>query len=424
MSDIKDKLSALLATRGVMTGAEWGRQRAVLDEQRRRGDFEILQCVPGEVIGSDEDHFYRVTQTYPPETRHGGHAFGELLDAIPEHIALCARDPDLDGFDPATAIFIDTETTGLAGGTGTIPFLVGAGYFQDGVFRLEQTFMRDFDEEEPMLRYLAERFAHATAVVTFNGKSFDIPLLRTRFIAHRLPFRLDALPHFDLLHAVRRIWKLRVKDCSLNSIERHVLGFQRHGDVPSAEIPLIWFEYLRTRDARELKRVFYHHAMDVLSLAALTALLSQRLAVPHGEGFEHAEDRLSVVRLHFQQRRYDDVIAHADQLIGAEPDPALRRECLAMLAFACKRRQEWERMEDAWERMAREFPHELLPRLELAKHYEHRARNLPEAQRCGEEALALLEATCDDPELPEIQAIQSRLERIRRKRAKTPYDDP
>ncbi len=415
MSDIKDKLKELLATRGVMTGAEWGRQRAELDERRQRGDFEIDRCVPGDAMGDMDDHFYRVVNTFPPETRQGGLALGDLLDTIPEHIALSARDPDLDDFDPATALFIDTETTGLAGGTGTIPFLVGVGFFQDGAFRLEQTFMRDFDEEEPMLRYLGELFARGTSVVSFNGKSFDVPLLRTRFIAHRLPFRMDALPHFDLLHAVRRIWKLRVKDCSLNSIERHVLGLERHGDVPSAEIPSIWFDYLRTRDARELKRVFYHHRMDVLSLAALTALLSKRLAIPQGEGFEHAEDRLSVVRLHFQQRHYDDTISHAEQFLGLEPDPDLRRECLAMLAFASKRRQDWQRMEDAWNLMTRECPNDPLPRLELAKHYEHRARNLIEAQRMCEEGIALLE-TCDDE--PALQSLQYRLDRIRRKLGK------
>ncbi|HOV74310.1 MAG TPA: ribonuclease H-like domain-containing protein [Candidatus Hydrogenedentes bacterium] len=415
MPDTKDKLKELLARHDLMTGAEWGRKRAELEERRVRGDFEIDRIVPGEVVGDGEDRFYRVVTEFPPETQQGGLALGDVLEAIPEHVALCACDPDLDDFDPATALFLDVETTGLAGGTGTVPFLVGAGFFDNGVFRLEQTFMRDFDEEEPMLRYLGALFARGTSIVTFNGKSFDVPLLRTRFIAHRLPFRLDGIPHFDLLHAVRRIWKLRVKDCSLGNIERAVLGLERRGDVPGADIPLIWFDYLRTRDARELKRVFYHHRMDILSLAALTARLSRGLAAPGREGFDHDEDRLSVVRLHFRQRRYDDVISRAEQLLCGEPDPVLRRECLAMLAFACKRRQDWEGMESAWDRMAREFPFDPLPRLELAKHYEHRARNLPEARRVCEEAIALLGADEDDPA---THAIRQRLERIRRKLAK------
>jgi uncharacterized protein YprB with RNaseH-like and TPR domain len=353
---------------------------------------------------------------------------GAVLEAIPEHIALSACDPELDAFDPSTALFMDAETTGLAGGTGTIAFLVGVGYFTENAFRLDQCFLRDFDEEEAMLEYLDRVFAHSETVVTFNGKTFDIPLLRTRFVANRQPFRLDGAMHFDLIHAVRRIWKLRLKDCSLSNVERVVLGIQRQGDVPSAEIPQIWFDYLRTRDARDLKRVFYHHRMDILSLVALTALLSQCLDVPHGRGFEHAEDRLCLVRLHFRQKRFEDAVSHAKQLLETETEPFIRRECLELLGFASKRLQDWTTMEDTWRLMAREFPSDLLCRLELAKHHEHRTRNLAEAERVCVEALERLGTRAmRDPEdeLGTLQGrtFQRRLERIRRKLSKAGIDD-
>ena len=430
MSDIKDKLNELRGIGGLMTGPEWRQRFERLVEQRQAGDFEIDKFVPGEVVSDGQGRFYRVRRDFPLDTRQGRIELGAVLETIPEQIALSACDPDLERFDPATALFLDVETTGLSGGTGTTAFLVGVGYFVQGVFRLEQCFMRDFDEEEAMLRYLDGIFARGATVVTFNGKSFDIPLLRTRFIANRMPFRLDAALHFDLVHAVRRIWRLRLGDCSLGNVERAVLGIQRHGDVASAEIPEIWLDYVRTRDARRLKAVFYHHQMDILSLAALTALLSQSLDAPVGEGFAHAEDRLSVVYLHFRQRRYEDVAAHARRLLESETTPDIRHTCLELLGFAYKRLQNWEQMQATWDLMMREFPKDLLARLELAKHHEHRRRDLIQAQRICIETIQWLETRAglgheDDFHHAQIAAFQHRLDRIQRKLAKTiPLDEP
>ena len=428
MENISDKLKELIATKGLMTGTDLSRQRESLARQRLAGEFEIEQCVPGELVHEDAGPFYLVRRDLPLDSRQGGIALGAVLEAIPEHIALSACDPELDAFDPSTAVFMDAETTGLAGGTGTVAFLVGVGYFTEDAFRLDQCFLRDFDEEEAMLQYLDHVFARGETVVTFNGKTFDIPLLRTRFVANRQPFRLDGAMHFDLIHAVRRIWKLRLKDCSLSHVERAVLGIQRQGDVPSAEIPQIWFDYLRTRDARDLKRVFYHHRMDILSLVALTALLSQCLDVPQGRGFEHAEDRLSLVRLHFRQKRFEDAVSHAKQLLETQTEPFIRRECFELLGFASKRVQDWTTMENTWRRMACEFPSDLLCRLELAKHHEHRTRNLAEAERICVEALERLETRAvrdpeDELETLQGRAFQRRLERICRKLSRAGIDD-
>jgi len=430
MADIKDeKIRRVLdAIAGVEKGSAWREKLDTIARQRASGDFEIDQFVPGEAIGDEESSFYLVRRDFPLETPQGQVTLGAALEAIPEHIAASACDPDLETFDPATALFIDVETTGLSGGTGTMAFLVGVGYFTEGVFRLEQCFMRDFDEEEPMLAYLDTLFRRAETVVTFNGKSFDVPLLRTRFISNRLRFRLDAALHFDLVHAVRRIWKLRLKDCSLGNVERTVLGIMRRGDVPSAEIPQIWFDYLRTRDARKLKSVFYHHQMDILSLVALTALLSQCIGAPADEDFDHAEDQLSLARLHFRQKRFQEAADHAQGLLDTGIEKPIRRACLELLAFASKRGQDWERMERAWELMLQEFPHEFLPRLELAKHHEHRTRNLIKAKHICEKAIEFLEtrtalSRIDDFENYHAKDFQYRLERIQRKLAKHRIND-
>ena len=191
MADIKDKLKDLLANPGIMKGSDLRKERERIDEQRRSGDFEIGQCIPGQVIGEEGDSFYLVRHDFPLQMKQGPLELGAVLDTVADHVALSACDDELRNFDPATAVFMDTETTGLAGGTGTVAFLVGAGFFHEGKFRLEQCFMRDFDDEEPMLHYLDELFKRAETVVSFNGKSFDVPLLRTRFITNRIPFHLD-----------------------------------------------------------------------------------------------------------------------------------------------------------------------------------------------------------------------------------------
>lgn len=423
MAEINDKLKALLARHNLMTGAQWQQQQQEQEHLKKSGAYEVGQCVPGEIVSDSETNkngsFYLVRTEYPLDTQQGNVTLGDALSTVPELVALSACDDDLTEFDPARALFIDTETSGLAGGTGTVAFLVGVGYFDGDVFRLEQCFMRDFDDEEPMLHYLDTLFRRADTVVSFNGKSFDIPLLRTRFLFNRIPFRLETANHYDLVHAARRIWKLRINDCSLANVEKEVLGLHRQGDVPGSEIPQIWFDYLRTRDARDLKRVFYHHRMDILSLVSLTALLSQCLEAPEGEGLDYAEDRLSLLRLHFRQKRYEDAAAHARKLMEQETDSAIRYQCLEMWALACKRLQQWKQMEEIWELMLCEYPSDILVRFELAKHHEHRTRNLLRALEICKETVQVVEQSSmynsSDATLWPMSELSRRIERLERK---------
>ena len=419
MSELQDKLKALLSNKGVMTGAQWSRQRSELEERRATGEFEIDRIVPGSVVGEDQDGFYLVRHEVPLETHHGNREIGDVLNVVGEHISLSASDTELVDFDPTKAIFVDTETTGLSGGTGTVSFLVGAGYFTGNGFRIDQCFMRDFDDEEPMLRYLAGLFEERETIVSYNGKSFDVPLLRTRFISNRVPFRLDASLHFDLVHATRRFFKARLGDCSLGNVEKVLLDIRRQGDVSSGDIPRIWLDYLHTRDARKLKQVFYHHKMDILSLVTLTALLSESIDVPEGAGFEHPQDRLSLVRVHFMQKRYKDVLDLGQAFLEENSDAILRRACFEMIGFAAKRLQQWERMEDAWNGLLEETPKDLVALNELAKHMEHRRRNLPRALELCKNAIDIIEnrATLQrDPGDPTgLRDFQHRHDRLVRK---------
>lgn len=435
MSDLQKKLASLANVQGLMTGAEWKNQAkdtvkprhadTVDDEVQIQasiaddGDYEIHACVPGEVLVVEDDEFYLVRTDFPIDTQHGKLNLADGLNVEGRHISLSANDMELDDFDPRTAVFVDTETTGLMGGTGTVAFLIGVGYFVDDVFRLDQCFMRDYDDEEGMLKYLDGLFKKAETIVSFNGKSFDLPLMRTRFITNRIPYRLEGKTHFDLVHASRRFWKQRLRDCSLGNIEKEIMGIQRHGDVPSFEIPQIWLDYLYSRDARRLKGVFYHHQMDILSLAVLTGHLSKCIDVPDGEGFEHHEDRLSLLRIHYRQKRYSEVLTLSSTLIETLTETALRHECFHLTGIAAKRRENWTLVEDLWKRCLTEFPRDLTARLELAKYLEHQKKDYTNAAKLCEDAIQYMDtrsglgATYQDD--PQREAFQHRLERIRRK---------
>jgi uncharacterized protein YprB with RNaseH-like and TPR domain len=408
MSDLRGQLDKLAKQHNLVTGRQWMQRRAEEAESRASGAFDIEAIVPGQVQGTEDAGFYLVRTEFPLAHPHGNLSLGEVLTCAPEHIAFSAADDELLDFDPRTACFVDTETIGLAGGAGTVAFLVGLGYFTEESFRLDQCFLRDYDDEEAMLDFVAERFRFCDTVVGYNSKSFDLPLLRTRFIQNRIPFHAEALPHYDLVHATRRFYRKRLGDCSLKNIESEILGIARKGDIPSHLIPQIWFDYLRNRDARPLKPVFYHHRMDILSLVTLTAHLARAIEHQHGDGFHHTEDRLSLIRHHFRLKQYETLIPLAEKYLEDDERSPLRRDCLEMLAFACKRRNHFEKMRDTLELLVQEFPTHWLARHELAKLYQHRLRDLDRAMRICREALAALPPSATI----ETQAFTQRLARL------------
>lgn len=380
---------------------------------------EIDLLLPGEIVGNKAWGFFLYRRVFPLDHPIGTVPLGAGLACDGTQIALSACDTQLRDFDPRKTVYVDTETTGLAGGAGTVAFLVGLGYFSDDAFILEQCFLRDYDDEGAMLEYLAGRFREFDCVVSYNGKSFDLPLLKTRFVQHRLPMPFSDTAHYDLVHAVRRVWKKRLNDCSLNNIERLILGFHRHDDVPGYLIPRIWLDYLETRDARPLEGVFHHHAMDILSLAALAGHLSQRLATTGGPAFHHAEDQVSVIRLYYKNKEYTSVIEHARGFleVSAVTDD-LRRECLFLLGNAAKRLNRFDDMYEAWKEIHDSYPEDSVGAAELAKFIEHQFRNPRAAAEICRETLQAIEAAKGLPGLSgdiRISALRGRLKRLEAK---------
>ena len=252
----------------------------VADALPESGDERPLEETLGGVWRSRESGRYLLVERKTcGDAHHGAIAIGHLAERIARSasettvLAQAARPP---------LLFFDLETTGLNGGAGTYAFLVGLGSFDaDGSFVTRQYVMTQPGHERPMLLAVAEQLLAGGALVSFNGKSFDAPLLESRFLFHRLSWVGTALPHLDVLHPARRFWRPRVPDaradrassCSLSMLERHVLGALRHGDVPGMEAPTRYFRFVRSGDAGLLSGVLEHNRLDLLSLAALTGRL-------------------------------------------------------------------------------------------------------------------------------------------------------
>ncbi len=196
------------------------------------------------------------------------------------------------------AVFLDLETTGLSGGAGTVAFLVGCGYFDGGAFQVRQFLLTSYSAERALLCAAAELLADADLIVTYNGKTFDLPVMETRWAFHRMPAPFDDVPHFDMLHPARRLWKERVDDggCRLTTLERILLNMRRVGDVDGFEIPGRFFQFLRTSDARPLEPVLEHNRLDLVSLAAVTSR-ALRLASGGEEACRDAREALPVGRV-------------------------------------------------------------------------------------------------------------------------------
>jgi len=206
-----------------------------------------------------------------------------------------ARDERLASLDFGSTIFFDIETTGLGTGSGTYAFMVGFGTFEGGQFCLRQYLMRDYDEEGALLYLLSEQMRSHAWWVTFNGRSFDLPVLQTRFICGGHPeMPLARAPHLDLLYPARRLWRKRLRSCALSSLETHVLGLTRESDVPGWLIPDLYFDYLRHGEAYPLCQVFVHNALDILSLVTLAARINTIMRDPPASTAEHPTDTYSL----------------------------------------------------------------------------------------------------------------------------------
>jgi uncharacterized protein YprB with RNaseH-like and TPR domain len=387
------------------------------ESRPERGAQGIEDLLPGEVTHTEFGPFFLYRESYDLDYCHGHHALADLLAHSPESPALLARDERLSSVDFRRMAFVDTETTGLAGGTGTYAFLVGVGVFEEESFTVHQFLMRDYHEELAQLSAVGELFDGLEAVVSFNGKSFDMPLLETRFIMARQPPRLMDAPHLDLLPPARRFWKYRLESCALSSLEDDVLGVKRTGeDVPGWLIPSLYTDYARTGDAREMPRILYHNVQDILSLVTLMARQCDLLLAPlTSDSHLPGEDLYGLGRLLHELGQVEKAEAAYTQAAQTSQAPRVREMAGRDLAYLLKRQERRVEALSWWQRLA-ETDRAVYACEELAKHYEWHDEDLHQAVTWTHEALVLVGAWPRSRKRRDMLAeLEHRLDRLTRK---------
>ena len=329
------------------------------------------------------------------------------------HLKTACKIDDSRNIRPEEIVFFDTETTGLAGGTGTVAFLVGAGRLEGGKLVVRQFLMNDYHQEPSMLQEFKKTLDGAKAVATYNGKSFDAPLIKTRSILNRININLDDFIHFDLLHACRRLYKMRLERMKLTDVEEHILGMEREDDIPGSEIPEIFFNYLKYGESNLLDKVIEHNLNDIVSLAKISGMLAQVYASPQDAGC--TEDAFCAARTMLQLRRYSQAEAVFDALKDDFEDA--KRE----LAYLKRTLGSYDEAIVLFDELSSMSRFDASYDIELAKIYEHKMRNyelaVNYALRAKEKAfnnrLLCRQSNIIDDVEKRIKRLNSKLERER-----------
>jgi uncharacterized protein YprB with RNaseH-like and TPR domain len=393
-----------------------GKPLAAAPVVRRRAGIETV--LDGREVPTAHGPSFVFERRYPL-THHHGAPVGALTTHATGSLATLTGDARLAPLDPTRAVILDTETTGLAGGTGTYTFLVGLGIVEGDAFVVRQFFLRQLSEERALLSALAEHLTGSGGLVTYNGRTFDWPLLTTRFTLARLRSSLPDLPHWDVLPMARRLWKGRLGSCSLGALEATLLGQPRHDDTPGWLIPQLYFDYLRDGDARRLAGVFAHNERDILALAALAGRACRALSDPFDGSVADGQDFAALARHAAacgRSARAMDLYRHALTLAL----PADEREVVQRhLSLLLKQARRWDEAAVMWQTML-DGPlfDSFFPALELAKYYEHIQRDYGRAAVLVERLLAVADLRGS---AAERAPLMHRLSRLRLRRLGPPH---
>ncbi|WP_420631157.1 ribonuclease H-like domain-containing protein [Candidatus Leptofilum sp.] len=371
----------------------------------------------GQLVSTPDGDCFVLDQVYNVQHQHGDDRLADLLAFTPAAAAPFVKDDRLTKFGFRDFLFLDTETTGLAG-AGTLAFMVGVGFFEPGArgerFVVRQYFLRDHGDEPAMLLLLDELLAQKAGLVTFNGRSFDIPLLEGRFIMNRLPTDLAERPHFDLLHPARRLWRHRLGSCALSSLEGSLLGLRRsQEDVPGWLIPSLYNQYLRSGDARELVRVFYHNEIDMVSMVTLAARVTRLLHQP--DPGDHPIDLYSLGRWQADLGLTEAAEQNFRLAAQGELPLELYHQNLHRLALLLKRNGRAAEALPLWQQIAATSFDDVTAHEELAKYYEWQAQELDQALIWTEQALNLVGSWGRRQQQPTRAELEHRHARLQRK---------
>jgi uncharacterized protein YprB with RNaseH-like and TPR domain len=405
--NIQKKWTGLDGTAGLTTREKL--EKLVQQNLQRKG-LPMAERKPAAVIAA-RDPFLVKDFYYSLDGRYGKVRLGEWRDLQPETLAVISGSAAFAALDPQKVLFFDSETTGLAGGTGTIPFMLGFGFFSESVFQVKIFLLQDLDREGEFLDAVDDFLAAGdfAATVTFNGKAFDFPLLETRYILQRRRFPLLQLPHLDFLFPARTIWKNTFDSRKLGYLGEMLLGISRSDDIEASFIPALYFNFLRSQDLSAIEPVIEHNAMDLVGLAAVV-LLGARYLADHSLTADEGE----ILGLGMLCERAG-LLEKAESFYRIAKDVSGRGEVKARaqrrLSILLKKKKLFHEALELWKLLSEN--NDLQAYREISVHYEHRERNYYQAVEIVEKALGSVSLSPSQQ-----QELEKRLERLRSKIAK------
>lgn len=411
MGDLQEQL-ALLRRRIAKIDRKYAasplRPAALPIREERPERYFLEEWLSGEEAQTPHGCHFQTDRIWERHRRHGSLDISSLIE-MPPDILTAISDGSITNSNCSKWAFLDTETTGLAGGSGTYAFLIGVGRITPAGFELRQFFMRDLAEEASLLHGLSEYLGQFETLVTYNGRTYDQPLLETRYRMARMKPPFSRMEHLDLLFGARRLWKLRFDSCRLVELENQILGFEREGDLPGEMIPYVYFEYLRKREAGRIVPILHHNAIDILTLACLTAIVPRAFQSPEDAPLTHGAEMVGLARWLCRCEQYDKSLI----LYRRALDKGLRDELMFRTLWDVARIEKKLGREDAALAVYAELasgrnPFRLPALEELAKYYEHKERNY----------LMALEITMTALSHSDSEALHHRKARLERRVAK------
>jgi len=428
--DLQERLRRLGVTRGTRDLRSTGGSRGANPKseshpgtpstRQGEGAGSLEKMFPGSRLENTvEGPCFVVDQVYPLTYAHGHHHLSDLLGQSPEVAAVFCKDKRIANLRFRDLLFLDTETTGLAG-AGSLAFMVGIAFYEQSgpteVLVVRQYFLRDHGDEKAMLLLLDELIAQKSGLVTFNGRTFDIPLLDNRYLMNRMPNRLSYVPHIDLLSPARRLWRHRFGSVALGNLEKELLGVRRSGeDVPGWIIPGLYNDYLRSGDPRELRRVFYHNQIDMLSMITLANEVIRQFGSARSD--DHPLDLFSLGKWQENLGLLQVAEENLRRAAAADMPLDLYHQSLRRLGLLLKRNGRRSEAIPFWQQWAATSLEDVEPFEELSKHYEWHEHDLSTAVLWAERALELMNNFSQHQAALQRPQLEHRLARLKRKLA-------
>lgn len=419
VSDLQEQL-ALLRRKVAKVDRKYAKPFSTLPApppliEERPARYFVEEWLSGEDVETPHGRHFETGKIWEKHRRHGSLDISSLI-ALPPDFLAALSDGAIANSDCSKWAFLDTETTGLAGGSGTYAFLIGIGRITSRGFELTQFFMRDLAEEASLLHRIADYLSGFDTLITYNGRTYDQPLLETRYRMARMKPPFARLEHLDLLSGARRLWKLRFDSCRLVDLENQILGFEREGDLPGEMIPYVYFEYLRKREASRIVPILHHNAIDILTLACLTAIVPRAFQSPEDAPLTHGAEMVGLGRwLHRCDQHEKALVLFRRALDKGLRDDLMFRTMWDVACLEKKRKRDEAALAIYADLASGRNPFRLPALEELAKYYEHKERNYAMALEFTLTALSYAEAPH-----PASDALRHRRERLERRLARKP----